>query len=302
MAVLTIELEKLEARFSADPDVDIASLDAYQRGVNSLRRLLETLAAGLSRRPRDVTEHPTYMAIEYEKYRQTSIIEAIADKNLFADHFPNPQTWTAWRAFLATLFGHPMDADELELYRKHTGRQAPPTKAYDEAWLVCGRRGGKSRILALIAVYLACFRDYRPYLASGEVGTVRLMAVDRDQARAIFRFIAGFLRETPALKRLVARETADSFELTNRTIIEVGTASFRSSRGYTFIAVLADEIAFWRSDESTNPDTEILRALRPGLLTIPGAKLLCASVVRMLAKEPCGRRMIGTTARTTPRS
>ena len=117
-----------------------------------------------------------------------------------------------------------MDADELELYRKHTGRQAPPTKAYDEAWLVCGRRGGKSRILALIAVYLACFRDYRPYLASGEVGTVRLMAVDRDQARAIFRFIAGFLRETPALKRLVARETADSFELTNRTIIEVGTA------------------------------------------------------------------------------
>jgi hypothetical protein len=142
---------------------------------------------------------------------------------------------------------------------------------------VCGRRGGKSRILALIAVYLACFRDYRPFLAPGEVGTVRIMAVDRDQARAIFRFIAGFLRETPALKRLIARETADSFELTNRTIIEVGTASFRSSRGYTFIAVLADEIAFWRSDESTIPDTEILRALRPGLMTIPGAKLLCAS-------------------------
>ena len=101
------------------------------------------------------------------KIQKTSILEAIADKNLFADHFPNPQTWTAWRAFLATLFGHPMDADELELYRKHTGRQAPPTKAYDEAWLVCGRRGGKSRILALIAVYLACFRDYRPFLASG---------------------------------------------------------------------------------------------------------------------------------------
>jgi hypothetical protein len=211
------------------------------------------------------------------KIQKTSILEAISDRNLFADHFPNPETWKAWRVLLATLFGHELDAAELELYRKHTGRQAPPTKAYDEAWLVCGRRGGKSRILALIAVYLACFRDYRPYLASGEVGTVRLMAVDRDQARAIFRFIAGFLRETPALKRLVARETADSFELTNRTIIEVGTASFRSSRGYTFIAVLADEIAFWRSDESTNPDTEILRALRPGLLTIPGAKLLCAS-------------------------
>lgn len=72
MAVLTIELEKLEARFSADPNVDIASLDAYQRGVNSLRRLLETLAAGLSRRPRDVTPHLTsYLEGAYGKSRHT---------------------------------------------------------------------------------------------------------------------------------------------------------------------------------------------------------------------------------------
>jgi hypothetical protein len=54
-ATLTVELEKLEAAFSADPNVDMASLDGYQRGVNTLRRLLETLSAGLSRRPRDVT-------------------------------------------------------------------------------------------------------------------------------------------------------------------------------------------------------------------------------------------------------
>ena len=50
------------------------------------------------------------------------------------------------------------------------------------------------------------------------------------------------------------------------------------TRGYTFAAVLADEVAFWRSDESSaNPDTEIMRALRPGLATIPGAMLLMAS-------------------------
>jgi hypothetical protein len=40
---------------------------------------------------------------------------------------------------------------------------------------------------------------------------------------------------------------------------------------------LCDEIAFWRSDESANPDTEILAALRPAMITIPGAMLLCAS-------------------------
>jgi hypothetical protein len=61
-------------------------------------------------------------------------------------------------------------------------------------------------------------------------------------------------------------------------IIEIATASFRTSRGYSFAAVLADEIAFWHSDESSaNPDVEIIRALRPGMSTIPGSILLMAS-------------------------
>src|SRR2546427_13106927 len=53
--------------------------------------------------------------------------------------------------------------------------------------------------------------------------------------------------------------------------------SFRSVRGYTLVAVLADEVAFWRSEESANPDSEILAAVRPGLATIPGSSLLCIS-------------------------
>ena len=41
--------------------------------------------------------------------------------------------------------------------------------------------------------------------------------------------------------------------------------------------MLADEIAFWYDENSANPDEEVLVALRPGLITIPGAMLLCAS-------------------------
>src|ERR1700760_4859154 len=40
---------------------------------------------------------------------------------------------------------------------------------------------------------------------------------------------------------------------------------------------LADETAFWRDENSTNPDVEIFRALRPGLSSIPTAMLLNAS-------------------------
>ena len=54
VATLTIELERLEGRFSTD-DPSADALDLYQRMTNTLRRLLETLAGGLSRRPKDVS-------------------------------------------------------------------------------------------------------------------------------------------------------------------------------------------------------------------------------------------------------
>ena len=48
-------------------------------------------------------------------------------------------------------------------------------------------------------------------------------------------------------------------------------------RGYTIVAALCDELAFWPTDDLAQPDYEILDALRPGMATVPGAMLLCAS-------------------------
>lgn len=186
--------------------------------------------------------------------------------------------WAAWRAFLAALTAEPMTDDEMALYRECTGRTEPPTQPFKEAALIVGRRGGKSRILALIAVYLACFRDYAPHLAAGEVATIAILARNRNQARSIFRFVSGLLKAVEPLAEMVEDENTESITLTNRVVIEISTASFRTTRGYSFAAVLCDEIAFWSQDEtSSNPDTEILRALRPGLATIPGSILLLAS-------------------------
>jgi len=57
----------------------------------------------------------------------------------------------------------------------------------------------------------------------------------------------------PLLTGMIERETADAIDLSNSTTIEIQTASFRTVRGYTIVAALADELAFWRSDESANP-------------------------------------------------
>ena len=209
--------------------------------------------------------------------RPPTILDAVADANLFGPWFKRTDSWTAWRVFLAALFALPMTTDQLVTYQQCTGRKEPPTEAAAEAWLVCGRRAGKSFVLALIAVFIACFRDYRQHLAPGERGTVIVIATDRKQARTILRYIRGLLTKVPMLSRLIERETAEGFDLNNSVTIEIGTASFKSTRGYTIVAALCDELAFWASENSAEPDFEILAALRPGMSTIPGAMLLCAS-------------------------
>jgi hypothetical protein len=206
-----------------------------------------------------------------------TILDAMAHPAIWAGWFRDPVTWAPWRAFLAALFGLPLSEPGLNLYRACTGRAAPPAGGTTEAWLVVGRRGGKSMVLALIACYLAIFRDWRPYLSPGEVGTIKIIATDRRQARVIHRYCRSLIK-IPAFASLIEHDDDDAITLTNSICIEIQTASFRSVRGFTVIACLADEIAFWRSDEaSANPDSEILAAIRPAMATIPGAMLLAAS-------------------------
>ena len=206
------------------------------------------------------------------------IITAMSDPNLFGQHFKNVQDWENWKVFLASLFGIPLMPEQLTIFQQCTGRQNPPANGSTEAWLVVGRRGGKSFILATIAVYLAAFHDWRAHLGPGERGTVMVVAADLKQARVILRYVDGLLRGTPMLTQLVTNKTRERIDLSNRITIELHAASFRSTRGYSLVAALCDELAFWATDEhSSEPDTEILNAMRPGLANIPGSMLLCAS-------------------------
>jgi len=206
-----------------------------------------------------------------------TLLDCISDPKLFAPWFKDRSSWSAWFAFLKALFGLPMTADELALYQHCTGRTAAPAQPASEAWLVVGRRGGKSFIVALIAVFLACFRDYGKFLAPGERGTVMVTAADRKQARVIFRYVSALLTHVPMLAQMIERTTKDTIELSNDISIEIHTASFRSTRGYTIVAAINDEISIWRTEDSVTPDVEVLAAQRPGMATIPGSILLCLS-------------------------
>jgi hypothetical protein len=206
-----------------------------------------------------------------------AILDAMQDPHLFGPWFTPEAPWRPWRAFLAALFGLRMSPEETAIFRACTGRQMLPMAPAREGWVIVGRRGGKSLTAAFVSVWLACFRDYRPFLAPGERAVLLVVAADRAQARLVFSYISAFLDEIPLLRPLVARRTSEVIDLTNRVTIEVGTASFRTIRGRTLIGAVADELAFWRSDDSANPDSEIITAIRPGMATIPGALLLAIS-------------------------
>jgi len=206
-----------------------------------------------------------------------TILDALDDPQLFGPAFTGGN-WTAWRAFLATLYGLPLPPGAAGLVNGCTGRPAASRRTpAREAWVVVGRRGGKSRIAALVAVFTAALHDWGSILAPGERGTVPLIAADRRQARTLMRYVQGLIHGCPMLARMVERETADSIDLTNRCTIEIHTASWRGLRGYTVCGAVLDEVAFWRSDESANPDREIVNALRPAMATVPGALLLAIS-------------------------
>jgi len=134
---------------------------------------------------------------------------ALDDSEVFAPLFQDRNTWAVWRAFLASLFALPMSNDQLATYRECTGRNSPPTRPAKEAWLVVGRKGGKSRMLALIATFLAAFIDWRKFLSVGERGVVMVVAQDRDAAQWIMQYISGNFHSVPMLEQLIEREATD---------------------------------------------------------------------------------------------
>jgi hypothetical protein len=77
-------------------------------------------------------------------------------------------------------------------------------------WCVIGRRGGKSRAIAALLVYLATMADYRVQLVPGERGVVLCLARTQEQAQVVLEYVAGIIDGAPILAKMVIRRAADS--------------------------------------------------------------------------------------------
>jgi hypothetical protein len=206
-----------------------------------------------------------------------NIVDATLDANLLGAAIKDQESFAPWRALLASVFGLPLDQDQLSLFRACTGRTSPPSAQFKSVYICAGRRAGKSVCMALMAVYLAVFKDWRPKLTAGERAIVLLVAGDRQQARILYRYIVGILN-APILNNLILNYTADSLDLKGCVTIEVVMRSYRSIRGRSVCAALLDECAFWPSDEaSSDPDHAVVAAIRPSMATFGDAAMIIAA-------------------------
>jgi len=196
---------------------------------------------------------------------------AIASDGLLGAFFDGP-SWDRWRAVLRAAHGEALTPEEDALFREVAERD-PPTEPVQELWCVAGRRAGKDSIASALAV-VAAMGDYRGLLRPGERATILCLASTRDQALIVFRYILGYFKEVPFLGGLVLRSTDDTIELTNGAEIIVGTNSFRAVRGRSVVCCILDEVGYYRSDESANPDTELYGAVLPAMSTFPSALLI----------------------------
>jgi hypothetical protein len=210
--------------------------------------------------PRPITKPPEEPAI--------NIAEALADPNLLGAAIGNLTTWRTWLVTLKATFGLKLNRQERRTFESIAGSRQPPRRKVAQLWAIAGRGGGKSRIAAAIAVFIAVFLKHR--LDPGEVGYVLVLAASRDQASVVFNYARSFFIKSAILRKLIRHITATEIFLTSGIVIAVHTNSYRVVRGKSLLAVVADEIAFWRSEESANPDLEVYRAIRPSLARTGG--------------------------------
>jgi hypothetical protein len=207
-----------------------------------------------------------------------TIDTAMADRVLLGSALGDPASWATWRVVLRAAFGLGLDPAQRELWQRVAGHRDPPGRRVRELWCSIGRRGGKSRVAALIGVFLACFT--KPRLAPGEVGTVLVLAQSQAQATTVFGYCRAFIQSSPVLRGEIASMTATEIRLKSGVVISVHACSFRSVRGRTLLAVVCDEISYWRDEGSAVPDVEVYRAVLPALATVKGMLVAISSPYR----------------------
>jgi hypothetical protein len=211
--------------------------------------------------------------------RRLTIVQALRDENLFGAHptFEDLEPWSRWIVFLKALYGLPLEGEDLDIFRHHTGRTvyAPPEGGYHEAACIVGRQSGKSRIATLIASFEAALSD--PPRDRTRLYALLVAQDMRGSLRTLFDYSVSYFEEIPLLKQNVVDRKGDTIALQNRLSLAAYPCRPEGVRGLRCKVAICDELAFFKSTENRPVDREMLRALRPSLATTDGRLIVLSS-------------------------
>lgn len=179
-----------------------------------------------------------------------------------------------------------IEMTEVEIYTFMTGKpyirgiEGSEKEIINMIDLIVGRRGGKTTLSAMLAIYCAISTNWKPYLKKTPTAHVLILSHSRDFSDEVLDLIRTLIEDSPILSRLInkrMKNTASAMNLAmpfvvegkiqrSRVTIKVGAASKKTTRGTAACAVLCDEIAYWNLDENLKEtDAEILKAVRPNM-------------------------------------
>ena len=210
-----------------------------------------------------------------------SMRKVLADPEAFGGMMSG-SSWYGWRVLLIAAAGERLHDDERVVFKKLTGRDREPGRLCHDLIVASGRRSGKTEALTIFSAWLSIYCSHTDVLAPGEIGVLLVISRDQRAAMVVLERLEGVLLSAPEsspLRNMIANRTAESLTLANKIRVEVRPCNKISGRGATFVEIIADEIGFWFTEvNAANPDTEILAACRPGLLTTGGPVLMASSV------------------------
>jgi hypothetical protein len=132
---------------------------------------------------------------------QTPIRDALGDP-LLLGHVIADDSWAVWRTLLIAAMGEPLLESERVLFKQFTGREREPLQRVNELAVVAGRRGGKTRAMAVLATYIATLCDHSDALARGETGVLLCIAQDQRIATKILDFCEADIESSDILRGL----------------------------------------------------------------------------------------------------
>lgn len=202
-----------------------------------------------------------------------TILDALTSPDLLGalPAFKDLRPWSAWLTFLRATYGLPMVSADLEAFQRFTGRKEPNPDGYPEAVAIVGRQSGKSTIVAALASFTAATSAHRG-------GYALCVAQDQRAAqRTLFAYASEPFHAVPVFEREVIRETADTLDLASGVSLACYPCRPAAVRGVRAVIACLDELAFYRSGENLPIDREMLRAIRPTLLSTRGKLLTLSS-------------------------